>query len=129
MRRRVELARLMTVVDEDHETTRQPPGRFTHPLDGRKIDLGPPARLERHAEPIEVLLKRRSGRGTLCSRQSQVASRQSCRTRLMTCDSRLTTCDLRLMTDVDLLQPIVAHHDLMSRHRVEQLVRDQDAFE
>src|SRR5262249_61963603 len=106
-----------------------PPAPSPPPPGAQNFISAPPARLERHAEPIEVLLKRRSGRGTLCSRQSQVASRQSCRTRLMTCDSRLTTCDLRLMTDVDLLQPIVAHHDLMSRHRVEPLVRDQSAFE
>ncbi len=33
------------------------------------------------------------------------------------------------MTDIDLPQPVLSHDDLVDRQRVEQFVRDQDAFE
>ena len=65
VRRRVELARLVAVVDEDDEAAPQAPRRVADPVDRAQVDLDAPAGLERDAEPIEILGERRRRRRTL----------------------------------------------------------------
>ena len=106
VRRRVELARLVAVVDQDDEAAPQPPRRLADPVDRAQVDLGAPARLERDAQPRRDT--RQAPASTADLRPSQSPERV-CR-----CGD----------VDVHLAQAVLAHHDLMHRQRVEQLVGD-----
>ena len=81
------------------------PGGVADPVHGPEIDLGAPSRFERDAEPVQIRCERRR-------RRRAFACHQPWRPRYV---------------NVDLAQTVSAHHDLMHRHRIEQLVRDEDA--
>ena len=105
---RVQLARLVPVVDDDDEAARQPAGGRCDPVDRAEVDLAAPARLER---------RRRGDRDTPRAPASTAGLRP------------FAAAPPRRAVDVDLAQAVAAHHDLMDRQRVEQLVGEQDAFE
>ena len=60
MRRGVQLARLVAVIDQNHEPAPQPPRGIPDPFDGGKIDLRAPAGFQRYTEAIEIILQGRS---------------------------------------------------------------------
>ena len=103
VRQRVQLARLVAVVDEHQESPRQPPRGLGHPGDGRRADLGAPARLEADAEARQVGPHRRRRRAEALDEPVAVA------------------------VDVHLAHAIGGHHDRVDRQRVEQLVGEHDA--
>ena len=106
MRGGIEVARLVAVIDQDQKSPTKPAGGIADPLDRAQIDLRPPSRLQRDVEPREVRGERRRRRRTFNRRQSAFA-----------------------LDDEHFTQPVFAHHDLMDRQRIEELVGDQHALE
>src|SRR5437762_12970682 len=145
MRRRVELRGVVAVVDQDHEAACEPARGVAHPFHRAKIDLGAPARFERHIKTIEIRLqlgrRRRSFdqvQGDLFRVAIGLASVVDPATLkgspyiilkgspyIILKGSPYITLKGSPYIDVYLAQPIVSHHDLMRRQRVEELVRDQ----
>ena len=63
VRRRIEFARLVAVVDQDDEAAPQAPRGVADPVHRAQIDLDAPAGFERHAERGEIVGRRRRRRG------------------------------------------------------------------
>src|SRR5262249_30494427 len=99
VRRRVQLVRLMTIVDQNHEPPRQPARGVPQPLDRCEVDFNAPADFEFDPEPGEVLDQFGCGRWTLEGGQ--------------------------VLRHVYLSQTFLALDDLVYRHGIEQLIRDE----
>ncbi len=112
--RRIEVVRLVPVVDQDDEPAGEPARDIADPFDGAQVDFSAPPGLERNSGTREVVGQRRCGRRPL-NRREPLA---------VTADSLA----YRIGDDVDLAQPVLTHHDLVHGHGIQQLVGDEHSF-
>src|SRR2546422_9655427 len=158
VRRRVQLARFVTVVDQEDEPAPQTPGRVAHPLDGAEVDLHAPAGLRVDAEPCEIFRKHWGGRGPFdyreaviilyISRDPAISHRAGAPPPALllgaSASQRLKAVARRrpravalgriqnrtsLTDDVRLAQALFTHHHLMHGQCVEELVGDDHTVE
>ncbi len=109
----VELIRFVPVVNQHDESACEALGGVADPVDRAEVDLHAPPGLERDAETLEIRCQRRRGERTFDEHECTAV--------------RLPA--LGVDVDVHLAQAIFAHDDLVHGKRIEQLVRDEHAFE